>query len=148
NAQKWDDGSGNSGTAKAWTVDAMWEQKFGDIVPNLQLGYIDRKDMPVKDATTNEIHKFKDKAYYVQAQLLYDQVVGIGKPALAIRYEKLDDRSPDNKDTHRTGVFFNYYIKGQDAKIQLGVDVVNLKNKDPNTEKNYTDWTLALQTQF
>ncbi len=163
NTQKWDDDSGNSGTAKAWTVDVMWEQKFGDIVPNLQLGYIDRKDMPMVYVYTDpkqnqpeiKVYKVKDKAYYVQAQLLYDQVVGIGKPALAIRYEKLDDRSPANMDTHRTGVFFNYYIKGQDAKIQLGVDVVNLKNKavykdgdDYYKEKNYTDWTLALQVQF
>jgi len=44
-------------------------------------------------------------------------------------------------------VFLNYYIKGQDAKIQFGADVVSLKNKASN-EKNYTDWTLALQTQF
>jgi len=45
NTQKWDDGAGNSKTAKSWTVDAMWEQKFGDIVPNLQLGYQDNKDI-------------------------------------------------------------------------------------------------------
>jgi hypothetical protein len=143
NTQKWDDGNGNSATAKAWTVDAMWEQKFGDIVPNLQLGYQDRKDMPAATLPG----KVKDRAYYVQGQLLFDQVVGLGKPALAIRYEKLDDRTPANRDTNRTGVFLNYYIKGQDAKVQLGADVVSLKNKAPN-EKNYTDWTLALQTQF
>ena len=143
NTQKWDDGQGNSATAKAWTVDAMWEQKFGDIVPNLQLGYQDRKDMPAATLPG----KVEDRAYYVQGQLLFDQVVGLGKPALAIRYEKLDDRTAANKDTNRTGVFLNYYIKGQDAKIQLGADVVSLKNKAPN-EKNYTDWTLALQTQF
>ena len=145
NSQKWDDGAGRSGTAKAWTVDAMWEQKFGDIVPNLQLGYQDRKDMPA--GTTSPIAKVKDRAYYVQGQLLYDQVVGLGKPALAIRYEKLDDRTAANRDTNRTGVFLNYYIKGQDVKIQLGADVVSLKNKASN-EKNYTDWTLALQIQF
>ena len=143
NTQKWDNGSGYSGTAKAWTVDAMWEQKFGDIVPNLQLGYQDRKDIPATAPS-----KSKDRAYYVQGQLLYDQVVGIGKPALAIRYEKLDDRTASNLDTNRVGVFLNYYIKGQDAKIQFGADVVSLKNKNVDNRKNYTDWTLALQTQF
>jgi hypothetical protein len=140
NSQKWDDGAGTSGTAKAWTVDAMWEQKFGDIVPNLQLGYQDRKDVGAVGA--------KDRAYYVQGQLLYDQVVGLGKPALAIRYEKQDDRTASNLDTDRVGVFLNYYIKGQDAKIQFGADVVSLKNKNVDNRKNYTDWTLALQTQF
>ena len=149
NSQKWDDGRGNSGTAKAWTVDAMWEQNFGDIVPNLQLGYQDNKDMPV--VRTNPpppvVVITKSKVWYAQAQLLYDQVVGLGKPALAVRYEKQDDKSAANRDTDRTGVFLNYYIKGQDAKIQLGADVVSLKNKASN-EKNYTDWTLALQIQF
>lgn len=142
NFQKWDNNSGYSGTAKAWTVDAMWEQKFGDIVPNLQLGYQDNKDLPATAPL-----KAKNRVWYAQGQLLYDQVVGVGKPALAIRYENQDDRTAANRDTNRTGVFFNYYIKGQDAKIQLGADVVSLKNKTPN-EKNYTDWTLALQTQF
>ncbi|MFN3813322.1 MAG: porin [Aquificaceae bacterium] len=143
NTQKWDDGAGNSATAKAWTVDAIWEQKFGDIVPNLQLGYQDRKDMPAATLPG----KVKDKAWYVQGQLLFDQVVGLGKPSLGARYEKQDDRTAANQDTNRTGVFLNYYIKGQNAKVQLGADVVSLKNKSA-TEKNYTDWTLALQTQF
>ncbi|QWK12906.1 MAG: OprO/OprP family phosphate-selective porin [Aquificota bacterium] len=146
NTQKWDNGAGDSATGKAWTVDAMWEQKFGDIVPNLQLGYQDRKDMPA--GTISPIAKAKDRAYYVQGQLLYDQVVGVGKPALAIRYEKQDDRTASNLDTNRVGVFLNYYIKGQDAKIQFGADVVSLKNKNVDNRKNYTDWTLALQTQF
>lgn len=145
NTQKWDDGEGNSATAKAWTVDAMWEQKFGDIVPNLQLGYQYNKDMPAGSPVGSE--KTKNKVWYAQAQLLYDQVVGLGKPALAIRYEKLDDGTASDLDTDRVGVFLNYYIKGQDAKIQFGADVVSLKNRDPE-EKNYTDWTLALQIQF
>lgn len=144
NSQKWDNGAGRSGTAKAWTVDAMWEQKFGDIVPNSQLGYQDRKDMPAATLPG----QVEDRAYYVQGQLLFDQVVGLGKPALAIRYEKLDDRTANNLDTDRVGVFLNYYIKGQDAKIQFGADVVSLKNKNVDNRENYTDWTLALQTQF
>jgi len=153
NAQKWDDGQGFSGTAKAWAVDAMWEQKFGDIVPNLQLGYTELKDIPnsilgASDASSNAPkEKFKYKAYYVQGQLLYDQVVGVGKPAIAFRYEKLDDRDGD-LDANRLGVFVNYYIKGQDAKIQFGADIVNLKNTDVDNKKDYTDWTLALQIQF
>jgi hypothetical protein len=27
-----------------WTADMLYEQKFGDIVPNLQVGYINQKD--------------------------------------------------------------------------------------------------------
>jgi hypothetical protein len=38
--------SNYSKDAKMWTVDMLYEQKFGDIVPNLQVGYIDAKDVP------------------------------------------------------------------------------------------------------
>ncbi|SHK24461.1 porin [Thermocrinis minervae] len=152
-----------SKNAKAWTVDAMWEQKFQDFVPNLQLGYINQKD--VANAALPNVNYGKAEAFYVQGQLLYDQVVGLGKPALAIRWEQNKNKSLAQYDTTtgtvtavagtpkvtRTGVFLNYYIKGQDAKIQLGADFVNLnsdaKANVPNG-KNFTDWTLALQTQF
>ncbi|MFN7065710.1 MAG: porin [Aquificaceae bacterium] len=103
----------------ALVVDALWEQKFKDIVPNLQLGFQDSKDK---------------RGYYTQGQLLYDQALGIGKPALGIRYERHEDKT----STERFSVFFNYYIKGQDAKMQCGFDYV----------KDSLDFTLAFQTQF
>jgi hypothetical protein len=34
-----------------WTVDMLYEQKFGDLVPNLQVGYIDAKDVPYQICT-------------------------------------------------------------------------------------------------
>jgi len=144
NTQKWDNNAGRSGTAKAWAVDAMWEQKFGTIVPNLQLGYQDMKDVPNSAGTM----KLKFRTYYAQGQLLYDQVVGIGKPALAYRYEKQDDRNANNLDVSRHGLFVNYYIKGQDAKIQFGFDHVLPKKKLVDNVKKFTDVTLALQMQF
>lgn len=171
NAQKWGTTGltfNTSGTAKAWTVDAMWEQKFGDIVPNIQLGYVNNKD--VADYSAPNVNIRKNKAYYLQAQLLYDQVIGIGKPALGIRYEKHDEASTrqvfntntgalttsttgNDRDTQRWGVFVNYYIKGQDAKVQFGVDSVKATGNRPSqTNSNYkdsfTDWTLALQVKF
>ena len=36
--------SGDKKDTKMWTVDMLYEQKFGDIVPNLQVGYINQKD--------------------------------------------------------------------------------------------------------
>jgi len=90
-------------------------------------------------------------------------VVGFGKPALAIRWEQnkneglstfntrtggttVSTREPKNT---RLGVFVNYYIKGQDARIAFGVDTVN-RNRDSKgtTGKNFTDYTLYLQTRF
>ncbi len=131
-------------TWKQLAVDAQWEQKFGDLVPNVQLGYIDLKDHNgVKDDA---------KAFWVQGQLLYDQVVGFGKPALALGWfnseQKPASGGPKPK-VNRYAVYFNYYIKGQNAKIQLGLDTFSRNSADKGaTGKNYTDFTLALQTIF
>jgi hypothetical protein len=148
--------------AKMWTVDMLYEQKFGDLVPNLQVGYIDAKDVPFNYAAPN-VSYGKATQIYAQGQLLYDQVVGFGKPALAIRWEqdKNKDLSTFNTGTAlttvstlqpkntRVGVFAHYYIKGQAAKVSLGVDSVN-RNTDSKgaNGKSFTDFTLHLQTQF
>ena len=160
-----------SKTAKMWTVDMLYEQKFGDIVPNLQVGYIDAKDVPYAynnppTCPANNVCYGKATQIYAQGQLLYDQMVGFGKPALAIRWEqdKNKDLSTFNTTTTvttvstlqpkntRVGVFAHYYIKGQAAKVSLGVDSVN-RNTDSKggpggNGKSFTDFTLHLQTQF
>jgi hypothetical protein len=153
--------------AKMWTVDMIYEQKFGDIVPNLQVGYINAKDVAFDVALTaaNDfvVRYGKATQIYAQGQLLYDQMVGFGKPALAIRWEqnKNKDRFQFNTNTGattpisgepkntRVGVFAHYYIKGQAAKVSFGVDSVN-RNTDSKgaTGKSFTDFTLHLQTQF
>ena len=154
-AQKWDDGAGTSGTAKAWTVDALYEQKFGDMVPNLQLGYIGQTSLPATLGVSGT--KPKTNAYYVMGQLLYDQMVGIGKPALAAKYEyseykNFKDLNGQKGKVGRTSVFLNYYVKGWNAQLSLGVDIVNpngvMKNYNDKKGKNFTDYTIALQTIF
>jgi len=95
-------------------------------------------------------------------------MVGIGKPGIAFRWE---NSKVDNADFHslgglnlkgqsakidRYGIFVNYYMAGEAARISLGADIVepdsNLKNVSlPNGGgylKNFTDFTLALQTEF
>jgi len=143
---------------KMWTVDMLYEQKFGDIVPNLQVGYINQKD-------TRGYADEKAKQLYAQAQLLYDQMVGFGKPALAVRFEQNKNENifgalPDRNDPKvtRLGVWAHYYIKGQAAKVSLGVDSVSLNSEAKNRTctdgsvsgncKNFTDVTLLFQTQF
>ncbi len=171
--------------AKLFTVDVIYEQKFGDIVPNLQVGYIDAKDVPFAYpiiAGERRVHYGKATQIYAQGQLLYDQMVGFGKPALAIRFEqnKNKDLRDFNTDTGaitpvnnvfgtpigepkntRVGVFVNYYIKGQDAKVSFGVDNVSRniasRQADPNASstattvregKSFVDYTLYFQTRF
>jgi hypothetical protein len=152
---------GRNGTdTKMWTVDMLYEQKLGDIVPNLQVGYIDQKD-------TRGYANEKAKQLYVQGQLLYDQMVGFGKPALAVRFEQNKNENINGAGANendpkvtRLGVWAHYYIKGQAAKVSLGVDSVSLNSEakqrtcapstfaSPRNCKDFTDVTLQLQTQF
>jgi hypothetical protein len=149
--------------AKMLTVDMLYEQKFGDIVPNLQVGYIDAKDVAYRYEAPNVLYG-NAAQIYAQGQLLYDQVVGFGRPALAIRFEQNTNKDLSTFNTNtgattvstrepkntRLGVFVNYYIKGQDARISFGVDNVsrNRDSKSTDNGRNFTDFTLYFQTRF
>ena len=150
--------------AKMFTVDMIYEQKFGDIIPNLQVGYINAKDVPYGyNGTTlicpaNNVCYGKATQIYAQAQLLYDQMVGFGKPALAIRFEQNKNKDVFRFDTAaggspapvnnvfgnpigepkntRVGVFVHYYMKGQAARLSFGVDSVNRNTDSKNADHN------------
>jgi hypothetical protein len=146
------------------TVDMLYEQKFGDIVPNLQVGYISQTDTKYTVGTTTH-YDGGARQLYAQAQLLYDQMVGFGKPALAIRWEQNTNALPqlasniNDPRVTRFSIWTHYYIKGQNAKLSLGLDSVSLNSEarsrdcDPTTSgdqfcKSFTDITLQFQTQF
>ncbi|NAZ29872.1 MAG: hypothetical protein GU354_01690 [Caldimicrobium sp.] len=148
---------------KGWTVDAMFEKKFGNVVPNLQIGYISLdKTHFYRNFTTGTVKKGDTDVWYVTGQLLFDQCVWLGKPAIAFRYENItgDGQWTDGtilkKDlTAETfGLAFNYYIKGQAARISVGFDHTKyddaLKHylKAGNKEDSITDWYLYLQSKF
>jgi hypothetical protein len=149
--------SGARRDTKMLTVDALYEQKFGDLVPNLQVGYINKKD-------TRGNPDEKASQLYIQGGVLFDQMVGFGKPALAIRLEQNQNKNVDTDTTKdepkvtRFGVIAHYYIKGQAAKVSLGVDSVRLNSEARERTcgdygvngkcKNFTDITLQFQTQF
>jgi hypothetical protein len=149
--------SGALRDTKMLTVDALYEQKFGDLVPNLQVGYINKKDAGgVADRKASQL--------YIQGGVLFDQMVGFGKPALAIRLEQNKNELPgvpanqDEPRVTRFGVIGHYYIKGQAAKVSLGVDSVSHNSEARNRTcsdygvngkcRNFTDITLQFQTQF
>jgi hypothetical protein len=146
------------------TVDMLYEQKFGDIVPNLQVGYISQTDTKYTVGSTTH-YDGGARQLYAQAQLLYDQMVGFGKPALAIRWEQNTNALPqltsniNDPRVTRFSIWTHYYIKGQNAKLSLGLDSVSLNSEarsrdcDPTTSgdqfcKSFTDITLQFQTQF
>jgi len=153
-----------STTAKAYTFDVLWEQKFGDFVPNFQAAWLDQKDLGYAKDGSGNVAQPEAQGYYLQTQLLYDRYVGIGKPALVLRYEEDENKNyyanPNGSGfvdakVSMTDIFFNYYIDGENANISLGAQIVNpngdLKTATANSSnqlKDFTDWTLALRTVF
>jgi len=140
---------------KMLTVDMLYEQKFGDLVPNLQVGFINKNDVGgVADRKASQL--------YIQGGVLFDQMVGFGKPALAVRFEQNKNELPgasadrDEPKVTRFGVIGHYYIKGQDAKVSLGLDSVSLNSEGKNIClsvgthrcRNFTDINLQFQTRF
>jgi hypothetical protein len=55
------------------------------IIKNDQGAWLPQKDLGFSKANNN-ISQPEAKGYYLQTQLLYDRYIGIGKPALVLRY--------------------------------------------------------------
>ena len=145
----------------AWTVDAFLEKKFSTILLNLEAGYIYLDDSHYEPSlsggtlTLNTNEKGDTYFWYAQGQLLYDQAVGIGKPAIFLRYEygKLDGVNDDFEIT-RWGGGINYYIEGNAARLSVGVDNVSYDELAEDyldahgEEDNITDWYVQAQIMF
>lgn len=152
--KRWNKDEHNDG----WTIDATIEKKYSCYIPNFQVGYVKINNSHINPIT----EKAEDsKAWYIQTQILYDKIIGIGKPALALRYDSTTnnnavDVNGFSKDAklNRLGIAFNYYVKGQDARIALGYDYTKYKNgskdilKSSNLDDSISDWYLYLQTKF
>jgi len=135
-----------------YAVDAFFEKKYGSIVPDLGVGYI----------KAEETHRIDGKAqdsefWFVQGQLLYDKVVGFGKPAIGAKFERMQsDKAYLNKDARsdRLSVALNYYIKGYSALISLCLDNVRYKDgaedylETNKKEDSVTDYSLFFQFKF
>ncbi|WP_461831311.1 hypothetical protein [Aquifex sp.] len=139
----------NKDDQSSWGVDVMWEQKFGTLVPNLQVGYVTHNNW--------EANKNDDRTgWLVQGQLLYDQKVLIGKPALVARWVRTDFKKEAFKtagDPSLTtwGIGVNYYIKGYANRISLAVDTVDPDGdlqKVARTKGSWTDVTLSIFYNF
>ena len=137
-------------TQNSWGVDVLWEQKFGTLVPNLQLGYVNHENWGGK--------KYDDRyGWLVQGQLLYDQRIWLGKPAIVFKYEKsyFDKKAfntQDDPEMTTWGIGVNYFIKGPANRISLAVDNVSIDNVTAaelnQAEDSYTDVTLSIFYNF
>ena len=141
-------------TNEMYAGDVFFEKKYGSIVPDLGVGYIAAKETHRIDG------KPQDSAFwFVQGQLLYDEVVGFGKPAIAARFERMQsDKAWENQDAKfdRFSVCLHYFIKGYNAWISVGLDNVRYKDgaKDylaaqPTApEDSITDYNVSFEFKF
>ncbi len=128
---------GKSLDTTGWTIDAFLEKNIGYGIVDAEAGYISLNDSHFYykgDATKGiwlnnptygkAVTKTGDTTmWYAQGQFLYDQVVGIGKPAIYLKYEYVTPDGPKGDFELRTwGVGVNYYIEGNAAKISAGIE--------------------------
>jgi hypothetical protein len=128
-------------TARSWSIDALWEQNMGGIVPNISIGYVNHKNWKgTKDDDR--------QGFIVQGQVLFNQKTILGKPAIAIRWAQSDPDDIGSTKRYKSSVFGvtgQLYVKGVGNRIALSVESVNFK--DPS-KKDYTDVALALWFNF
>ena len=135
-------------------IDLTFEKKSGPIVPNLGVGYIEARESHLA-----ENNRPQDSAFwYAQGQILYDELIGIGKMAIASRFERMAaDQAFQNEDvtSNRYSVALNYFINGEgyDTMISLCLDHVAYKDgaKDFLTDKkedSITDGSVFVQFGF
>jgi hypothetical protein len=137
----------------AYNVDIFLEKKLGPAVINLEGAYTYFDDSHV---IKNSVSKKEDSYYwYIQGQILYDCVVGIGKPALYAKYEYIEaDGAHKDLEMYRWAVGVNYYIVGNAARLTIGVDNVNYDDlasdylKYNKLEDNITDFYVQAQIMF
>jgi hypothetical protein len=155
-------GNAPSFTFNSWTIDANYEQKFGAFVPKLEAGYVytDGDNLPLAAEDGDDVGKLDDvKTWYVEAGVLYDQQLWLGKLGLYVKYQdtdvELNNANPavgsDIEPTMWT-VTIPYYLADQNAKIALQWNHYDYDKKgmDPRNANDDTndDITLAFQVQF
>ena len=151
-----------------YTVDVFLEKKFQSVILNLEGAYtnlneshyeptlVDTNGDGIRESLDISAQKEGDTyLWYVQGQLLYDGVVGIGKPAIFTKYEyaELDGQSND-LEWYAWGAGINYYIEGNAARLSAGFTNVSYDDlaedylKANDKEDNITDFYVQAQIMF
>ena len=145
----------------AYTVDVFLEKKFQSVIINLEGSYTNLNESHYEPKLNgNSFNISADKEgdtylWYVQGQLLYDGVVGIGKPAIFTKYEYAElDGQGDDLEWYAWGAGINYYIEGNAARLSAGFTNVSYDElaedylKVNDKEDNITDFYVQAQIMF
>ena len=145
----------------AYTVDVFLEKKFQSVIINLEGSYTNLNEShyePKLNGNSVSINADKEGdtyLWYVQGQLLYDGVIGIGKPAIFTKYEYAElDGQGDDLEWYAWGAGINYYIEGNAARLSAGFTNVSYDElaedylKANDKEDNITDFYVQAQIMF
>jgi len=142
-----------------YTVDVFLEKKFQPAILNVEAAYINLNESHLEPDETLEISSDSKKGdsyfWYAQGQLLYDECIGIGKPAIFAKYEYGElDATGGDLEWSAWGAGINYYIEGNAARLSAGFTNVSYDELAENyldannKEDNITDWYIQAQIMF
>jgi hypothetical protein len=141
-------------TFKSWGIDYNTEFAYGVWVPKISVAYVqtDGDNLPLTDGTNNfNLDKVKTLQYKVG--VLYNQVVGLGKPGIYLKYEKVKIQTNGLGDIQPTvwALAIPYYLANQNAKVVLQWNHYDYDKSAVSPRGNSStanDYTLAFQFQF
>ncbi len=142
-----------------YTVDVFLEKKFQPAILNVEAAYINLNESHYEPDNTLMITSDSKKGdsyfWYAQGQLLYDECIGIGKPAIFAKYEYGElDADGGDLEWSAWGAGINYYIEGNAARLSAGFTNVSYDElaenylDTNNMEDNITDWYIQAQIMF
>jgi hypothetical protein len=151
---KLNNGQSLSYTFKSWGIDYNTEFAYGVWVPKISVAYVqtDGDNLPLTDGT-NDFTLDKVKTLQYKVGVLYNKVVGLGKPGIYLKYEKVKVQTNGLGDINPTiwTVAIPYYLAGQDAKVVLQWNHYDYDKSAVSPRGNSStanDYTLAFQFQF
>ncbi len=110
---------------RVWTADVFFDHPLGDGAVTVEASYIDIQNC-TQNLNYSELRAGEDaKNWYIQAGYLLPCRIGPGRIQPYVRYETVDVDAHDKDDSDYASAGFNYYIKGNNAKISMDYTYVN-----------------------
>ena len=110
---------------RVWTADVFFDHPLGDGAVTVEASYIDIQNC-TQNLNYSELRAGEDaKNWYIQTGYLLPFQIGPGRIQPYARYEAVYVDAHDKDDSDYTSAGFNYYIKGNNAKISTDYTYVN-----------------------
>jgi len=127
---------------RVWTADVFFDHPIGEGAVTVEASYIDIQNC-TQDLNYSELRAGEDaKNWYIQAGYLLPCRIGPGRIQPYVRYETVDVDVHDKDDSDYASAGFNYYIKGNNAKISM--DYTYVDNGRYKNDQSIATFQLAV----